>query len=86
MTETGYPDQYAFQPGVFQGIVTGQDERWFVGNTTAKVEEVDDDDWWTEEVGTASGSTPSGVQMFAISDETPNSETIARTQTTSKGI
>ena len=43
MTETAYPDQYAFQPGVLQGIVTGHDDRWFVGNTTATVEELDED-------------------------------------------
>ena len=85
MTETTQPGQYAFQPGVFQGIVTGHDDTWFVGNTTATVEEVDEGDWWTEDVGTATGSTPTGVQMFAISDETPNSETIARTQPVVKG-
>ena len=81
MTENTSADQYAFQPGVFQGIVNGHADTWFVGNTTATIEEIgetDDSDWWTEHDGRATGSIPTGVQVFAISDETPNSESIAR--------
>ena len=82
MTDTAQPSQFAFQSGALQGIVNGQSEQWFVGNTTATIEEVNDDldDWWTEDVGATTGSVSSGAQIFALTDELP------RIQTTSKGI
>ena len=88
MTESTSTDQYAFKPGVFQGIVNGHADTWFVGNTSPTIEEIDetgDSDWWTEHDGRATGSIPTGVQVFAISDETPNNESIARTQPVVRG-
>ena len=64
--QTSTPSQFAFQSGALQGIVNGQSDNWFVGNTTASIEEVEDayDEWVTEEVGT----DHSGTQIFAIDD------------------
>ena len=43
MTETAQPSLVAFQSGALQGIVNGSSDQWFIGNTTATIEEVYDD-------------------------------------------
>ena len=61
-----------FQPGAFQGIVNGQSDNWYIGDSTVTVEEVTDDQdgWWTENSSTLPANltidTPFGPVSNAV--------------------
>ena len=68
--DTSQPSQFNFQPGAFSGIVNGQRDNWFIGNTTAVVEEIEEDDgWWTDQSGRTPASGSGGTGMFAVTDK-----------------
>ena len=67
MTEqTQPPSVFAFQPGALQGIINGHSDTWFAGDSGVIIEEINEDEWETEDYTEGMNSASSGTQVLAL--------------------
>ena len=75
MTEqTQPPNMFAFQPGALQGIINGQSDTWFTGDSGVIIEEINEDEWETEDCTEGMNSASSGTQALALTNAEPEAQ------------